>query len=66
MEEHLQVFGQMYEELAEVEVQNAAKTGPYSAELTLHSKKTGSRFQVRIELTSEAPHLIASLGIESQ
>ncbi len=66
MDEHLQMFNRMYSDMEALELLGADKTGPYSAELSVRSKKTGNQFRVIIKLAPKSPNKIASLGVEAQ
>ncbi len=63
MHEHLGVFAQMHESLADVEVRGARRTGASSAEFVLESS-AGGRTRMLLEIDSDLR--ITSLGFEPE
>ncbi len=64
VEEHLSLFEQLHDELDEIELLGAEKTGPFSAEILLGSKSGGKRIRVLFELEPESPHRISMMSVE--
>jgi hypothetical protein len=66
MEEHLSVFKKTHEEMGEIELLGAKRTGEFKAELLIQSKKSGRRLRISLELEPDEPHRIAGLSIEEE
>ena len=66
MEEHLSVFKKTHEEMGEIELLGAKRTGEFKAELLIQSKKSGRRLRIFFELEPDEPHRIAGLSLEEE
>ena len=66
MEEHLSVFEEIHEEMGEIELLSANKTGEFTAELLIQSKSSGQRLRIFLELASVEPYLISGLSIKQE
>jgi len=59
----LAIFKQIHEEMEEIDLLGAKKTGEFTAELLIQSKKSGQRMRIFLELEPEEPNRIAGLSI---
>jgi len=66
MEEHLAIFKQVHEDMGEIDLLGAKKTGEFTAELLIQSKKSGQRMRIFLELEPEEPNRIAGLSIKEE
>jgi CubicO group peptidase (beta-lactamase class C family) len=66
IEEHLSLFEQLHDDLGEIELLGAEKTGPFSAEILLGSKSGGKRIRVQFELEPESPNRISMMSVEPE
>ena len=66
MEEHLSVFKNIHNNMGEIELLGAKKTGEFTAEILIQSKKSGKNMRIFFELESTEPHLIAGLSFKQE
>ncbi len=66
MEEHLSIFEEIHEEMGEIELLSANKTGEFTAELLIQSKSSGQRLRIFLELESVEPYLISGLSMKQE
>jgi CubicO group peptidase (beta-lactamase class C family) len=66
MEEHLSVFKKTHEEMGEIELLGAKRTGEFKAELLIQSKKSERRLRIFLELEPNAPHRISALSLKEE
>lgn len=64
MEQHLEVFQMLHQDLGTPELMGAEKTGPHEARLTVRSSLSGQRFVITLEVEATPPHQIVGVGIE--
>ncbi len=66
MEEHLSIFKKIHEEMGEINLLGAKKTGEFSAELLIQSKSSGQLLRIFLELEPDEPYLISGLSIKEE
>jgi hypothetical protein len=66
MEEHLSVFKNIHNNMGEIELLGAKKTGEFTAEILIQSKKSGKNMRIFFELESTEPHRIAGLSFKEE
>ncbi len=66
MEEHLAVFKGIHDEMGEIELLGAKKTGEYNAEILIQSKESGKQLRISFELEAKEPNLIAGLSFKEE
>ncbi|MFW6140220.1 MAG: serine hydrolase domain-containing protein [Acidobacteriota bacterium] len=64
LDEHLRQFKKMQEEIGNIELIGAVKTGDYSVRLKVKSRSTGRIFQISLDLESTPPHKIIGIGVD--
>lgn len=65
LEEHIEQFQWMHENIGELELISAKKTSDTSCELSIQSKENGQHFTAKILVEQEPPHQIASISVEA-
>ncbi len=65
LEEHLNQFRRMQEDMGKIELTGAMKTGEFSIRLKVKSKSSGRIFQIKMELQPKPPNKIIGLGVEA-
>ncbi len=66
MEEHLAVFKGIHDEMGEIELLGAKKTGEFNAEILIQSKESGKQLRISFELEAKEPNLIAGLSFKEE
>lgn len=66
MEEHLSIFKKIHEEMGEINLLGAKKTGEFTAELLIQSKSSGQLLRIFLELEPDEPYLISGLSIKEE
>jgi len=66
MEEHLSVFKGIHENMGEIELLGAKKTGEFNAEILIQSKESGRQLRILFELEAKEPNLIAGLSFKEE
>lgn len=66
MEEHLAVFKGIHEDMGEIELLGAKKTGEFEAEILIQSKESGRQLRISFELEAAEPNLIAGLSFKEE
>jgi len=66
MEEHLSIFKKIHEEMGEINLLGAKKTGEFTAELLIQSKSSGQLLRILLELEPDEPYLISGLSIKEE
>jgi len=66
MEEHLSIFKGIHEDMGEIELLGAKKTGEFNAEILIQSKKSGQQLRILFELEAKEPNLIAGLSFKEE
>lgn len=64
LEEHLEQFQWMHENIGELELISAQKTSETSCKLTVRSKETSEQFTAELLVEPDAPYLIASISVK--
>jgi hypothetical protein len=64
MEEHLEQFQWMHENIGELKLISAQKTSETSCRLTIQSKETSEQFTAELLVEPDAPYLIASVSVK--
>ncbi len=66
MEEHLAVFKGIHEDMGEIELLGAKKTGEFEAEILIQSRESGRQLRISFELEAAEPNLIAGLSFKEE
>jgi len=66
MEEHLSIFKKIHEDMGEINLLGAKKTGEFTAELLIQSKSSGQLLRIFLELEPDEPYLISGLSIKEE
>lgn len=66
MEEHLAVFKGIHDEMGEIELLGAKKTGEFNAEILVQSIKSGRQLRISFELEAAEPNLISGLNFTEE
>jgi hypothetical protein len=56
----------MHDEMGEIDLLGANKTGEFKAELLIQSKGSGQRLRIFLELEPVEPYLISGLSIKEE
>jgi len=65
LKKHVEQFKKLQEELGNINLLEAQKTGEYSVILKVKSKKSGNLFQITFEIQSKKPHKITGIGVDT-
>ena len=66
MEEHLSVFKKIHDDMGEIELLGAKKTGEFTAEILIQSKKSGRQLRISFSLEAKEPNRIAGLSFKEE
>ena len=64
--QHIEIFLQLHEELPGLDVGSVQKTGPQSAQAILKSTQNNKQIKLVMEIEPEAPYRYVSIGFEPQ